>query len=404
MQQVLWRIPIKVGWFPDGIPIYGFGMMLFVSFLVCTWLAGRRAERVGIPTTFIQDLAIWIFVGGLLGARLTYLSNETTWPSLGELGFGKWLREVLGILGDMVLRLPRIWDGGIILYGSVVGALVGYLVGYLLVFRKYKLSTLKLADVIAPTIAVGMALGRIGCFLNGCCYGQVACADCAVYAVHFPVAAPAREALVDAGYQTVAGFTLAERQTRSGGALVGVVNPSSPAAAVGLRPGDLIVGVNDGVKEHEVRNSVDLASTLGSLRGWPRGEPLVTLSVYHEGDDPRAGDPVRLTFRPRTLGLYPTQPYEVVSMVLLFLLLLAYEPFRRHDGQVMAVLMMGYALHRYLNEILRDDPRPVWFERYSSVILFAAGALMWLWLQRRASRAAPAERAAAPAQVAAAAR
>src|SRR5437763_276455 len=268
MQQVLWRIPIKTGLFPDGIPIYGFGMMLFVSFLVCTWLAGRRAQRAGIAKEFIQDLAIWIFVGGLLGARLTYLSNETTWPSLGELGFGKWLREVLGILGDMVLRLPRIWDGGIILYGSVVGALAGYGVGYFLVFRKYKLSTLKLADVVAPTIAVGMAMGR-----------------------------------------------------------------------------------------------------LGSLRNWPRGESLVTLSVYHEGDDPRAGGPVRITFRPRTLGLYPTQPYEVVSMVLLFLLLLAYEPFRRHDGQVMAVLMMGYALHRYLNEILRDDPRPESFVRYSSAML-----------------------------------
>jgi phosphatidylglycerol:prolipoprotein diacylglycerol transferase len=395
MLQVLWHIPIRTQWFPDGIPIYGFGMMLFVAFLVCTWLAGRRAQRVGIPREFIQDLAIWLFVGGLLGARLTYLSNETAWPSLDDQGFGRWLRAVLGILGDMVLRLPRIWDGGIILYGSVIGALVGYAVGYLLVFRKYRLSTLKLADVIAPTIAVGMALGRIGCFLNGCCYGQVACADCAVRPVHFPVAAPAREGLVEAGYQTVAGFTLAEHQT-PGGATVGVVNPSSPAAAVGLGPGDQIVGVNG----HEVRDSTDLSTYLGSLRNWRRGESLVTLSFYKQGQDPSEGQPEQRTFRPHTLGLYPTQLYEVVSMVLLFLLLLAYEPFRRHDGQVMALLMMGYALHRYLNEILRDDPRPVGFERYSSIILFAAGAVMWLWLQRRAARAPQVKQPAPPAQVA----
>src|SRR5262245_46422106 len=119
MLQVLWRIPIKTAWSPDGIPVYGFGMMLFLAFLVCTWLAGRRAEREGVGKEHIQDLAIWVFLGGLLGARFTYLANETTWPSLGELGFSKWLGALGSLLWDMVLRLPKIWDGGIILYGAL---------------------------------------------------------------------------------------------------------------------------------------------------------------------------------------------------------------------------------------------------------------------------------------------
>src|SRR5262249_32514251 len=55
----------------DSIPVYGFGMMLFLAFLACTWLGGRRGEREGISRETIQDIAIWVFVGGLLGARTT---------------------------------------------------------------------------------------------------------------------------------------------------------------------------------------------------------------------------------------------------------------------------------------------------------------------------------------------
>ncbi|TMQ32917.1 MAG: prolipoprotein diacylglyceryl transferase [Planctomycetota bacterium] len=87
-------------------------------------------------------------------------------------------------------------------------------------------------------------------------------------------------------------------------------------------------------------------------------------------------------FQPRTIGLHPTQLYESISMLLLFLLLLAYQPFRKHDGELMALLMVCYGLHRSLNELLRDDARPVGFEKYISLILIAAGLVLWLWLRR----------------------
>src|SRR6516225_3648448 len=100
MQQVLFRIPLPFlqEWLPEGLPIYGFGMMLFVAFLLCTWLAGRRAEREGIPRETIQDLAIWLFLGGLIGARIVYLLHARPATFLAFL-----------------MQLPRIWDGGIIL-------------------------------------------------------------------------------------------------------------------------------------------------------------------------------------------------------------------------------------------------------------------------------------------------
>jgi prolipoprotein diacylglyceryltransferase len=370
MQQVLFRIPWRTEWFPDGIPLYGFGLMLFLAFLLCTMLAGKRAEGQGIPRTVVSDLAIWLFVGGLIGARTFFL--------LVELGPD----ERPDSLVRFLVLMPQIWNGGIILYGGVLGALVSFLLAMVLVYRKQGLSAFQLADILAPSVALGICLGRIGCFLNGCCYGQVVCGDGAACPVHFPLSAPARVELVRDGYQTAAGFTLAPRQ-RDTGVIVGPVDPNSAAYRAGLRPGDVIDKV-DG----KDTSRADLAYYLD--RGWPRGKNDLTLTVQGKGD---------LTFVPRTLGLYPTQIYESISMFLLFVFLSAFYPYRKFDGQVVALLMMGYGVHRFFNEMLRDDRRPIGFERYTSLILIVAGVLILVWPflvgKRAARRLEPAQPSAA---------
>ncbi len=355
----------------QGLPIYGFGMMLFLAFLVCTWLASRRAEREGIAGEQLQDVAVWLFIGGLIGARITFLRAEKNMS-----------------VEEMIREFYKIWDGGIVLYGSVVGGLIAYFCYYafLRVFRKYRLPTLKLADILAPSIAVGLCLGRFGCFLNGCCYGQVACPTCAVYAVHFPLSAPAREGLVEQGYQTPAGFTLApgRQQPKDQGARVGKVDPNSLAYQAGLRDGDLILRVNDcpvEARDIEEGNRVILPVDMLTrclVYNWPRGETQLQLKVKHAANGQEEELP---PITPRTLGLHPTQLYEVVSMALLFLVLTAYFPLRRRPGQVMAVLMVGYGIHRYLNELLRDDPRPQGFESYTSIVLVVTGIALWTYLQ-----------------------
>jgi phosphatidylglycerol:prolipoprotein diacylglycerol transferase len=356
MYQVLFRIPIKTEWFPDGLPIYGFGVMLFVAFVLCSWLAGRRAEKDGVKKEYIQDLIVYLFIGGLLGARISYLIMQ-------DHVYDFW---------ELLYRLPRIWDGGIILYGSLVGGFLGYLVYYFLVLRKAGVATSKIADILAPSLALGIALGRLGCFCNGCCYGQVPAVEAPVVAVSFPLSAAPTQELVLQGVQTAAGFTVAPPQLQPlGGVLIDQVDPASPAYAAGLRAGQVIERVGGRL----VRSPEELTMALFNPDQWPRGQRTLTLSVR--------GEPEPMAYVPCSLGLHPTQIYETISMFLLFLLLQAYYPFRTRDGQVMALMMMCYAIHRSLNELLRSDARPVGFERYGSVILLACGVLLMAWLYLR---------------------
>jgi phosphatidylglycerol---prolipoprotein diacylglyceryl transferase len=115
-----------------------------------------------------------------------------------------------------------------------------------------------------------------------------------------------------------------------------------------------------------------------TIRDWPRGKGKLTLSVEREPEK-------TITFTPATIGLYPTQLYETVSMVLLILFLLAYYPYRRHDGQLMTLLMMGYAFHRFVNESLRIEPavgNGLTLSQWGSVLIFAAAVLMEIYLWR----------------------
>jgi phosphatidylglycerol:prolipoprotein diacylglycerol transferase len=350
MDQVLFRIP-----FPgvaDGIPIFGFATMLLTAFAVCTWLACRRGARAGIAPERIQDLVMWLFVGGIAGARIVYMVQyHRPW-----------------------YEFFQIWQGGIVFYGSAAGGILAYLLAHRFILRKYNISTWKLGDVLAPSIALGLCIGRVGCFLNGCCFGHV----CEVEwrAAHFPMMTfPGREMLLqerpgDRGlpFQTVAGFSVGDNP---GPPTVAAVDPTSPAAAV-LRPGDVITAVNgqavnsynDRVTEvdPETKRTVDVLardSLVGILlEYWPRGQRGLTLTVRRKDESGREQS-VDAAYLPRTRGLHPTQVYESVSMFLLFWVLIFFYPLRMHDGQVLTLLMGGYAVHRFLNEMLRDDTWPV---------------------------------------------
>ena len=179
MQQVLFHIPFTASLFPpDGVPLYGFGAMLFLVFVITSMLWGPiRLVPIGVPKEKVQDVAIVLFLTGIAGARIVYMwqyadqfPDKTAW--------------------GLIKAFVQIWNGGIVVYGSVIGGILGYIVFYRIVLRKFGISTARFADALAPLLAIGMAVGRIGCYLNGCCWGQVAVEEvCPVPlgGAHFPL-------------------------------------------------------------------------------------------------------------------------------------------------------------------------------------------------------------------------
>jgi phosphatidylglycerol:prolipoprotein diacylglycerol transferase len=376
MLQVLFYIPLhSVSASLPDIPVYGYGMMLFLAYVLCSWLAGRLATREGIDRKVFSDLAIVLFVSGIIGARATFVIQE--WPSFAN----DWW------------RIFYLWDGGLVLYGSIIGGAIGYFLAHRYYLAARKINAWKMADVIAPCIALGVALGRVGCLLTGCCYGNVACSGAP--AIHFPLPSASTEHMARLGYQTLAGFTV-----YSDDLAVHEVEPGSPAADAGLRPGDMIVEVNGrDVRAERVEKTRDGKELMVSryeqlsaaLLGWPPGMHKLTLTVL------RNGSPVNLTFLPESLGLHPTQIYETISMVLLVFLLLSYYPFKKRDGSVIVLLMVCYGVHRFLNEMLRIDNRPqfdglTFSQNVSILVLIAAAVLAYFVFRRR-----PAAPIAAPA-------
>ncbi len=429
MQQVLFTVPIFKGAFPpDGVPVYGFGAMLFVTFIVVTWWGTVRARKIGMEPARFQDFTIWVFISGIVGARVLYMIQYAhQFPD----------QSLAGLAGAFF----KIWEGGIIFYGSALGGAVGYGLFYWFVMRRLQVSGWQLADVVAPLLALGLAIGRIGCYLNGCCWGQVACEECVnvpLGAAHFPLLpAHARSQLVAEKYlQTTTGFAIKPREAGNRfadpRAVVSSVESGSAAEQAGIKPNDTVVKVNgqpnaivvelQGGDKAEAavaalktaggvvtpgpngrfrvafddfpaylkgRMEVDAVAPEVNLipgdrlddlaREWPRGKSQLVLAVE------RDGKVVELPpFSPGTLGLYPTQLYETVSMVLLVLLLLAYYPYRRHDGQLMVLLMVGYSVHRFVNESLRIEPTVgsgLTLSQWGSVVIFvmAAGMETFLW-------------------------
>lgn len=352
MMQILFRIPVYTSFTPEGIPVYGFGMMLFIAFIVCTWLAGKRAVAKGIEAQIVHDLSVWIFVAGLLGARTLFLYEQKL------------------TLTEFLMNFPRIWDGGIILYGSVLGGTLGFFAYWFMVLRPKRIEPLLVIDILAPSVALGIAIGRIGCLMNGCCFGQIVEPSQPAIAIHFPLSAPARYDLVRAGLQTAAGFTFSENQ-KGQGAVVGKVEPDSAAKKLGISEGDIIIEAEGQM----VKNPFDLGMILNN--DWPRGKKTLQLKIQGKQE---------LILQPHGLGLHPAQLYETMSMALLLFFLLSFEPFQTRVGQLTALLMMCYAMHRFLNELLRSDPRPVSLESNVSLFLFLAGALLLAWLQWKGTR------------------
>jgi phosphatidylglycerol:prolipoprotein diacylglycerol transferase len=134
-----------------SFPINTYGVLLALAFLAALLIAARLAARDGLPRERIYDLGLWMLLAALLGSKVLMLWTE---PSYRE--------NPLHLISLDFLR-----SGGVF-YGGFIGAT---LTGYFLI-RRYGLPWWKTADAYAPGIALGLALGRQGCFAAGCCWGK----------------------------------------------------------------------------------------------------------------------------------------------------------------------------------------------------------------------------------------
>jgi phosphatidylglycerol:prolipoprotein diacylglycerol transferase len=151
---VLFEIgPFKIFSYTIGpMTIHTYGFFVAMGFLVGIYLATRQARKEGIPSQKIIDLGFYILLASIIGSRLFYILVN---PS-------HYLNNPLDIL--------RIWEGGLVFYGGIL-LVIPVVIWYV---RRNNIGLWKTADVFAPSIAIGHAFGRIGCFFAGCCFGRVA--------------------------------------------------------------------------------------------------------------------------------------------------------------------------------------------------------------------------------------
>lgn len=148
MHRILFVIPIG-----QGIPIFGYGLFMMLGFVAGLLIACHRARKMGLPKDSALDVGLISIFSGVIGARLAYLLIDYS-PNEGD-GIGEWL---------------AVWRGGLTFQGGLVLALVCVW----LYLRRRRVSVGRMMDAYAPALAVGVGFGRLGCLMNGCCWGRPA--------------------------------------------------------------------------------------------------------------------------------------------------------------------------------------------------------------------------------------
>jgi phosphatidylglycerol:prolipoprotein diacylglycerol transferase len=144
MRQVLFEIP----WL--GLRVHGFSVMLVAAAAAAVYLTAWRARREKIDPDVVFELAVWLLTGGFVGARALFLIRNP---------------DMVHSFWDIF----KVWQGGIVFYGCIIGGLIGSL----MYWARHPFPFWAMCDAVAPSLAIGIALGRVGCLLNGCCFGAV---------------------------------------------------------------------------------------------------------------------------------------------------------------------------------------------------------------------------------------
>lgn len=332
-----------------GLPLRGYGLLLLIAVVSGVTLAAWRAQQVGMHPDVIYALALWLFVAGIVGARLFYVIQY--WQNIQQ-------DTLLGTLRQLV----SFTEGGLVVYGALMGGLLAYLA----FCWRHKAPVLALGDLIAPSMALGLAIGRWGCLMNGCCFGGV----CHIGpAIRFPQAS--QPYVHQARNGQLVGMNLEHLQKsdyRARG-----VRKGSLADKAGVKPGDKL-------------------ALISPLDWWKKAvaepEKPITVLAMQRGTQP---DFWRLKDLPSSsLPVHPAQIYSSINALLICFVLLAVSHQRLRDGVVLATMLTIYPITRTMLEIIRSDEpgrfgTALTISQWVSIVALMGVAALWAYVLRQPS-------------------
>ena len=302
-----------------GLPVRGYGLMMMLGVLTAVGISYRRVLQLGVAKESFLGLVLWTVIGGLLGARLFYIVQK--WSELDGTSISEKLWTAL-----------QFTEGGLVVYGAILGGIAGIL-GWTLL---QKVVPLSLLDAIVPAFFIGLAFGRIGCLMNGCCYGGVV--ESGLPAIAFPRGAPA---YMD---QLASGRLLGihTKSTHGRDSTIDAVDPGSWAQRNGIAPGQIL----DSIQVGQVPQVPSLQAQAMREHAPPVLEGLVRT------------DRVRTVVRElpnRSLPVHPSQIYASITGFLLCFWSLTIPRWVQRPGLVFGSGWLAYGVLRFLEEIVRVD-------------------------------------------------
>jgi phosphatidylglycerol:prolipoprotein diacylglycerol transferase len=311
MYQIFFRIPIL------NIPIYSYGLMMVIGFLAAIQLGKYLAKRCGLDPELFVNAGLIALIAGVFGARLSHVLEN----------FHDYTNPARSISANF-LDAINIRSGGLTYYG-------GFLLAFpsLVFYAIKKKIPLRLGmDIVAPCIVIGLGFGRIGCFLNGCCYG----ATCdAPLAVQFP-------------YQSLAYEEQFDR---------GQVSP----------PPQLLVPTSDGsarlVTREELNSGVENVADSSGL-----ATPI----------DPAAR---KLAAIERSQPVLPAQLYSAFTAFLIAAIVLCYFTLPHLPGRAFALMLILEGSTRFILELLRVEPPVIGNFSLSMILgigIATLGVILWI--------------------------
>ncbi|MFQ5422886.1 MAG: prolipoprotein diacylglyceryl transferase [Phycisphaerae bacterium] len=352
MHPTMFRIPFLPDWLAD---VKSYGVMMMIAFLTGIWWAARRAMKVKANPDVVLNLGFIALVAGIVGARSMYVIHY--WD------------ERFAIYAHPIIAALDIRAGGLEFLGGPILTIPA-----VFIYLKYiaKVSWRWYLDITTPSLAWGLALTRIGCFLNGCCWGAVCLDDhdpareraAVPWAVRFPYGSPAMKQQYEFGQITIPKelivvTDLGESLPLPREYIEAVLHEKNKAGHEHL---EAYKAARRKLKE-QVKADADPTETVrlkaaarSALKKYVRVNPAQG-QVWQQCD--RYGltpnDLSALASQFRSKPVHPTQLYSVINGLLLAWLLSRVFYYRRRHGTVLAVFLLVYPVSRFLLELIRQD-------------------------------------------------